>query len=177
MAVTPQQPTGSVAGNDDLFWSWGVVFRAYVRTTAAVAADLPGGPRALQVLSAAARDEAGSQSTLAARLGIDRTVMTYLLDDLVRAGLVERRPDPADRRNRRVVITDRGRGVLSDLESRLAHAEEHLLEGLDADERDALRGMVGRLARRVADFDPADLDTCRVVRDIAAVAEGTPPGD
>ena len=31
--------------------------------------------------------------------------MTYLLDDLEAAGLVERRPDPTDRRARRVAPT------------------------------------------------------------------------
>jgi DNA-binding MarR family transcriptional regulator len=35
--------------------------------------------------------------------------MTYLLDSLAEAGLVERRPDPADRRARRIVATARGR--------------------------------------------------------------------
>ena len=35
--------------------------------------------------------------------------MTYLLDDLEQAGLIERRPEPADRRARRVVATDAGR--------------------------------------------------------------------
>ncbi|MFK0044612.1 MarR family transcriptional regulator [Streptomyces sp. NPDC090741] len=40
---------------------------------------------------------------MATYLGIDRTVMTYLIDDLVTAGLVERRLNPADRRQRKIV--------------------------------------------------------------------------
>jgi MarR family transcriptional regulator, transcriptional regulator for hemolysin len=56
-------------------------------------------------------DEPCSQAALAARLGIDRTVMTYLLDDLVTAGLVERRQDPGDRRTRSVAATEHGRAI------------------------------------------------------------------
>jgi DNA-binding transcriptional MocR family regulator len=59
-------------------------------------------------LDAAAHGAVGSQLALAQHLGIDRTVMTYLLDDLEAAGLIERRPDPADRRARRVVATQLG---------------------------------------------------------------------
>jgi len=53
------------------------------------------------VLVAAARGNARNQLALAQQLGVDRTVMTYLIDDLERAGYVERRPDPADRRSAR----------------------------------------------------------------------------
>jgi DNA-binding MarR family transcriptional regulator len=53
--------------------------------------------------------------------------MTYLLDDLEAAKLVERQPDPADRRSRRVVATAHGREVLADLDARFARAEQHLL--------------------------------------------------
>src|ERR1039458_1283363 len=95
--------------SDDLGWALGVVFRGYLRASQDALSDLPGGPRGFQVLAAAARDQHGSQLALAHRLGVDRTVMTYLLDDLEAAGLIERRPDPADRRARRILATARGR--------------------------------------------------------------------
>src|SRR6201987_4981624 len=99
---------------EELGWGLAVVFRGYVRAADAVTEGLPGGHRGYQVLSAAARDEPGSQAALAARLGIDRTVMTYLLDDLAKAGLVELRQDPGDRRTRLVVAADHGRTGLAD---------------------------------------------------------------
>jgi hypothetical protein len=82
---------------DDLGWGLGMIFRAYVEAAHAAVADLPGGPRGYQVLSAAAQGTVNSQLALAQHLGVDRTVMTYLLDDLEAACLIERRPDPADR--------------------------------------------------------------------------------
>src|ERR1700727_324059 len=99
-------PAGQVPGDrlaDDLGWGLAVVFRAYVKAADAVTDGIPGGHRGYQVLVAAARDESGSQAALAQRLGIDRTVMTYLLDDLEAADLVARQPDPLDPRPRRLI--------------------------------------------------------------------------
>jgi DNA-binding MarR family transcriptional regulator len=140
----------------DLGWALGTVMRAY-RAAAHDAIDgVPGGPRGYQVLSAAKRGEAGTQLALAQRLGLDRTVMTYLLDDLERAGLVERRPDPADRRARRVVLTDAGTTKLCEVERRLRCAEEQVLSPLEPAERDTLRALLRRLATRT----PSGVDPC-----------------
>ena len=106
----------------DLGWTLGVVFRAYVKATDAAVGDLPGSHRGYQILKAATEEAPESQSALCQRLGIDRTVMTYLLDDLERAELVARKPAPADRRTRLVVATDTGRERLAELDRRLAHA-------------------------------------------------------
>src|SRR5204862_8339718 len=46
----------------------------------------------------AAQGVVRTQLALAQHLGVDRTVMTYLIDDLEAAKLIERRPDPTDRR-------------------------------------------------------------------------------
>src|ERR1700679_1794545 len=100
-----------------------MIFRAYVKAAHAAMADLPGGPRGYQVLSAAAQGMVGSQLALAQRLGVDRTVMTYLLDDLEAAKLIERHPDPSDRRARRIVATARGTELLTTLNDRLRAAE------------------------------------------------------
>src|SRR5579862_4539501 len=95
--------------SDDLGWALGVVFRSYAKAANSAFCDVPGGPRGYQVLAATARSDPRSQLELASHLGVDRTVMTYLLDDLEKAGLVERRPDPADRRARRIAATEAGR--------------------------------------------------------------------
>jgi DNA-binding MarR family transcriptional regulator len=152
---------------EDFGWGLAVVFRGYVRAADAVTEGLPGGHRGYQVLCAAARDEPGSQASLASRLGIDRTVMTYLLDDLEHAGLVERQPDPADRRSRRVVATAHGRTVLAGLDDRFRRAEEHLLAGLDPGEQAAFRKLLRELAAHVNELDPV-LTACDAVEDITA---------
>src|SRR4051794_4660826 len=93
----------------DLGWSLGTVLRAYAKAAGEAISDLPGGPRGYQVLWIAADGACRNQAAIAELLNIDRTVMTYLIDDLEKAGLVERKPDPTDRRARQIVVTDHGR--------------------------------------------------------------------
>ncbi|MCU1491458.1 MAG: MarR family protein [Acidimicrobiaceae bacterium] len=141
---------------DDLGWGLGMIFRAYVKAANAAVADLAGGPRGYQVLSAAAQGTVASQLALAQHLGVDRTVMTYLLDDLEAARLIERRPDPADRRARRIVATQQGNELLTSLNDRLRAAEEYLLAPLGTDKRDSFRAQIRLLATQLDAIDPAD---------------------
>ncbi|MEJ2866053.1 MarR family winged helix-turn-helix transcriptional regulator [Actinomycetospora flava] len=130
----------------DLGWALGRVARAHLRTAQDVVSGLPGGPRGYQVLAGLAAGPPRSQLALARTLGVDRTVMTYLLDELEGAGLVERRPDPADRRARQVLLTEVGSGRLCGLERDLRAAEDELLAPLEPAERDQLRALLQRLA-------------------------------
>jgi DNA-binding MarR family transcriptional regulator len=134
----------------------GVVLRAYAKAARDAVADLPGGPRGYQILSAAAQGAVSSQLALAQHLGVDRTVMTYLLDDLEAAKLIERRPDPADRRARRIVATQFGTELLASLNDRLRAAETHLLGPLDPETRETFRAQVRLLATRAEALDPLD---------------------
>jgi DNA-binding MarR family transcriptional regulator len=152
---------------DDLGWGLGTVFRAYVKAAHEAVADLPGGPRGYQVLSAAAQGSVGSQLALAQHLGIDRTVMTYLLDDLEAARLIERRPDPADRRARRVVATRHGTELLTELDGRLRTAEAYLLAPLDQEACESFRAQVRLLATRIDALDPLD-SPCELAEEVDA---------
>jgi DNA-binding MarR family transcriptional regulator len=134
----------------DLGWALGTVLRAYARSVQGSLAGLPGGPRGYQVLSASVHDRPETQIALAQRLGIDRTVLTYLLDDLAEAGLVERQPDPNDRRSRRIVATDGGRARLCELDRALRASEEQVLSALDVRDREQLRQLLQRVAIDVA---------------------------
>jgi DNA-binding MarR family transcriptional regulator len=149
-------PSCGAALANDLGWGLGVVLRAYATAARAAVADLPGGPRGYQVLSAAAQGAVGSQLALAQHLGVDRTVMTYLLDDLEAASLIERRADPADRRARRVVATQRGTELLATLNDRLRAVEADVLAPLDLETRETFRAQVRLLATRADALDPLD---------------------
>ena len=129
---------------DDLGWGLAVVFRAYVKAADAATGGVPGGHRGYQVLCAAARDEPGSQAAMAQRLGIDRTVMTYLLDDLEGAGLVERQPDPADRRRKLVTLTPAGQDAVAQV-LRIQLEPPPGFASLSATELDALEKLVWRI--------------------------------
>jgi DNA-binding MarR family transcriptional regulator len=166
-AAAAAKPACDDALAEDLGWALGVVFRGYVAATTAALAEVPGGPRGYQVIAAAARSDVGSQLALAHHLGIDRTVMTYMLDDLEAAGLIERRPDPADRRARRVVVTPRGTKLLATLDSRLQAAEADLLAPLDAAERMNFRSQLSAVAAHVNARDPVD-SLCSLAEEVNA---------
>jgi DNA-binding MarR family transcriptional regulator len=165
-----QAGRGSACGgvlSGDLGWALGMVFRSYVTAANGAFADLPGGPRGYQVLAAATRGEPGSQLELAQHLGIDRTVMTYLLDDLERAGLIERRPDPADRRARRIVATAAGRDLLDVLDRRLRAAEQDVLAGLAGDDdRRAFRALLRQVATHASAADPVH-SACDIAQQVS----------
>lgn len=162
--TTPQQL------ESDLGWALFAVLRSYRKNSEALLAELPGGPRGYHVLATAAAGEPPSQLALARKLGVDRTVMTYLLDDLEQGGLIERRPDPADRRARRITVTDAGNAALCGVQRSLRAAEEALLEPLDPEERPALRRMLYRLATSA---DPQRTEpTCTEAAQLTADPQG-----
>jgi DNA-binding MarR family transcriptional regulator len=168
---TAEARTCAGALAEDLGWGLGTVFRAYVTAAHAALADLPGGPRGYQVLSAAAQSRVGSQLALAQHLGVDRTVMTYLLDNLEQQGLIERRPDPADRRARRILATERGADLLATLDDRLRAAEDGLLAPLDPAAREVFRGQVRVLATRIDVLDPV-ASPCELADKVGAELPG-----
>jgi MarR family transcriptional regulator for hemolysin len=153
--MTTERP----AYNGDLGWHLGVLSGAYQASVVGVLGEFPRGPRGYQTLAAVVHDERSSQLALATHLGIDRTVMTYLIDDLVQAGLVERQLNPADRRQRRIVATARGVAAYTDLERRVRAAEDRLLGALDDGERQALRRLLRRVACDLREIEPAT-DPC-----------------
>ncbi|MFF1816578.1 MarR family winged helix-turn-helix transcriptional regulator [Kribbella sp. NPDC058245] len=151
--VAPRVASGAPV-ETDLGWALGVVFRRYAKASGAALGDVPGGPRGYQVIATVNSEGPKRQLDLAAQLGVDRTVMTYLLDDLEAAGLVQRQPDPADRRARLIVPTEQGKITLCDLERRLTATEDEVLGMLDEDERSSFRMLLRRVALKADALDP-----------------------
>lgn len=155
---------------DDLGLALSVVLRAYLEAAEAVFGDIAGGARGYQVLASAAHHAPPTQLALGQQLGIDRSVLTYLLDDLEGCKLIERRPDPADRRARRIVLTRKGETVLRQLGQRLAAAEQHALRGLDEVEQKTLRELLWRASSTAATGESACAVVADAVRSLDEVA-------
>ncbi|HEY0248526.1 MAG TPA: MarR family transcriptional regulator [Gryllotalpicola sp.] len=152
------------ARDADLGWALGTLLRGYLRRSAEALGDLPGGPRGYQVLSTVSAGSCGSQAAIAESTGLDRTVLTYLLDDLETAGLVVRSPDPNDRRARRITLTDAGTSRLIELSSRMRQVEDQLLGGLPLTEADTLRVA---LAHAAHSLDEQPQEVCDTVDEAA----------
>ncbi|WP_446210833.1 MarR family winged helix-turn-helix transcriptional regulator [Micromonospora sp. IBSANI012] len=81
---------------------------------------------------------------LAEQLRCDRSNVTALVDKLEQAGLVERRVDPADRRQKTLVVTDAGRRMRERVHRVMS--DSRLLAGLSADELATLRELVWKVS-------------------------------
>lgn len=150
-------------------WTLGVLIRNYQNATASVTGEFPHGPRGYQVMVAVMGGALHNQLALATHLGIDRTVMTYLIDDFVKAGLVERQLNLADRRARIIVATKKGRVELADLERRVHDAESRVLGALDQQEQEVFRGLLRRIACASPEPDHSDLGACEAVEQLMGV--------
>ncbi|SCF44132.1 MarR family winged helix-turn-helix transcriptional regulator [Micromonospora mirobrigensis] len=81
---------------------------------------------------------------LAEQLRCDRSNVTALVDKLERAGLVERRVDRADRRQKTLVVTEAGRAMRDRV--RRVMSDSRLLAGLTPDELATLRELVWKVS-------------------------------
>jgi DNA-binding MarR family transcriptional regulator len=103
-------------------------------------------PRHVVLLRHVAAEEGRSQQALGEALGIPPSRMVALVDDLERRGLLERRPNPADRRVRALYLTDEGRKLLEEIMRISAEHERDLTKGLAPAEREQLIALLKRVA-------------------------------
>ena len=99
------------------------------------------------LLLACESGEGMSQRDLAEALGLDPSQVVLLVDELAAAGLVERRPSATDRRTKLVCATAVGYATRESAQRAVAGAHTAQLEELTDDEREQLRGLLGRLVR------------------------------
>lgn len=82
------------------------------------------------------------QQRLVDSVCIDRSTMVSLVDELEQAALVERQPDPNDRRAYRVHLTAAGASSLDEASTHLERVEDELLAVLDEAGRTELRRLL-----------------------------------
>jgi MarR family transcriptional regulator, lower aerobic nicotinate degradation pathway regulator len=97
------------------------------------------------VLRSLADVGSAAQGPLADRVGIDRSDMVALVDELEAAGHVGRAPDPDDRRRKIVSITGSGAEVLDELGELVRAADDELLAPLTDEERRTLVELLTRI--------------------------------
>ena len=103
-------------------------------------------PRHFGMLSHLAAAEGQSQQALSVALGIHRSAVVALVDDLEHRGFAERRRDPVDRRAYTLYLTPAGRDLLTDLERVADERDVELLSALDPSERSQLISLLQRVA-------------------------------
>ena len=97
-----------------------------------------------------------SQATLGRRLGIDRSDVVAVLNDLERDGLAIRAPDARDPRRNATRITTAGSRALVELDALLNDAQEAAFKALSANDRQHLDRLLRHLVEHniASDRDP-----------------------
>ena len=89
--------------------------------------------------------EGWTQTQLAERLAVEQPTMANTLKRMERDGLIERIPDPEDRRQARVHLTSRGRELEHVLTVSARETNAVALEGLSAQEQAQLMSVARRM--------------------------------
>ncbi len=104
-------------------------------------------PRQVGMLTRLAANEGRSQQAIGELMGLNPTRMVFLVDELEKQGLVERRRNPADRRSHALYLTDQGREKLREAQQAGAAHEREIGASLT----DAQRTELAALLRQIAD--------------------------
>jgi len=108
-----------------------------------------------QALFHLARNEGCNQATLADLLEVEPITLARLVDRLEAGGLVERRPDPGDRRARLLFLGERAHPLLEQLRALGAETREIALAGIDEDERNLLMSLLTKMRANLAGREAA----------------------
>ena len=98
------------------------------------------------ILSIVATNPGIHQGGVGRSLGIQRANMVALINELVEAGVLERRVAPEDRRAFALFLTEKGAATYQECRARLIQHESDLLVGLSDVERQILITLLRRLA-------------------------------
>src|SRR3954447_21065834 len=99
-------------------------------------------PALFALLNVIGAREGAIQQELGSAMGIDRSTMVSLIDQLEGAELAKRRPSATDRRAREIIITPKGRRVLQRARRLISQTEDEVLAGLTSEERRQLRALL-----------------------------------
>ena len=140
----------------DLGWLLAQAQHVLATELTAALAPLEVAPRDVCALTTAA-SASYTQIELARAVGVDKTTMVVMLDELEAAGLAERRPSPADRRARIVAVTPKGRRRLAQAQRIVGRVQEDVLTTLPVASRVGLVEALGRLVSdRLAEPMPCE---------------------
>ena len=114
-------------------------------------------PPQLRILVMIASRRPLNLGAVARGLGVHPSNATRACERLVSAGLVDRRDDPADRRNLQLQLTEEGRRLVDEVMDRRRHAIAEVLERMPALQRIALVPVLVTFAEAAGEVDDEHL--------------------
>jgi len=103
-----------------------------------------------RVLTMLARREGINQGGMAELMEVEPITLSRMVDRLQDSGLVERRPDPNDRRAWQLFLTDKAEPILAQLKIWADELFVEALEGLSASEEQMLNALLARVQQNLS---------------------------
>lgn len=119
--------------------------RARGRPPGVLQSAATGGARHIGVLSTLVVGGPNTVSGLAERVGISMPHASLVIGELAKAGLVDREPDPSDRRRVVVSLSANAQPAVEEMRRRHVQPLERFLAELDGDEASTFLGHLARL--------------------------------
>lgn len=102
-------------------------------------------PAIFSILTIIDRNPGARQGEVGAVLGIKRSNIVALLNEMEERGLAERRPHASDRRSHALFLTDAGDALLRRLDGLVEKHEKRFVDAVGEDGRDQLIDLLGNI--------------------------------
>ena len=134
------------------------VSRRYVNRFEVRAAEIPLNLAQAKALVRLEKNEGVSQARLAELAEVDPMTMVRSLDRMEAEGLLERRPDPADRRARCLFLTAKAKPILNEIWRLSDEIRAEIFAGVSKEERERFMGVLERLYANISQLEgkPSD---------------------
>ncbi|WNG22312.1 MarR family transcriptional regulator [Cystobacter fuscus] len=119
--------------------------RAFMRVAEAQLRPLGLGVAHLPVLICLAEEGSLTQAEIAQRTHVEQPTAAALLQRMDKAGLIEKSPDPSDRRATRIRLSARAEKLLPRALELLGRSNDEATAGLSAKELETLHGLLRRV--------------------------------
>ena len=130
------------------------VFKDFIRTCAVF--DIR--PAQYSVLAVIENNPGLKQIEISTALGIKRTNLVALIDNLEQRGLARREPVPTDRRSHALYLTGKGKNFMARLHDAVLAHEAHINAALGEEERGQLLTLLRRILDKIGPVAAEDED-------------------
>ena len=93
------------------------------------------------------------QTELAQFMTVGKVTLGRLIDRLEQRGYVERKPDPADRRAKRILLSKQGRKLVKKIQQIAEQANEDILQGITDQEIQNAENILYKMKKRLLEVD------------------------
>ena len=97
-----------------------------------------------------------AQTELARLMSVGKVSLGGLVDRMEVNGILERLPDPVDRRAKKVFMTSKGEDLLHELQDIVESLNKHIMKGITREQGKILDGLLRAMKHNLLQMDGAD---------------------